>query len=75
MFTVVVSYNGNTIAEIEDIEADDSDAAEDEVRNELNVDEVEVTFNVSYGNKCYNETVNTTYEFDDEFEYQAIEQN
>jgi hypothetical protein len=75
MFTVVVSYNGMTIAEIEDIEAEDADSAEDEVRGELNVDDVEVTFNVSYGNNSYSETVNTTYEFDGEFEYQAVEQN
>lgn len=74
LFTVVVSYNGNTIAEIEDIEADDTDSAEWEVRNNLEVSDVEVTFEVTYGDHTYNETVNTTYEFDDEFEYQAVEQ-
>ena len=75
LFTVVVSYNGNTIAEIEDIEADDSDSAESEVRYNLEVTDVEVTFQVTYGDHTYDETVNTTYEFDDEFEYQAIEQD
>jgi hypothetical protein len=75
LFTVVVSYNGNTIAEIEDIEAEDAGSAEDEVRGELEVSDVEVTFTVVYGNKSYSDTVNTTYEFDDEFEYEAIEQN
>lgn len=74
-FTVVVSYNGNTIAEIEDIEAEDADSAEDEVRNDLEITDVEVTFQVTYGNHTYDGTVNTTYEFDDEFEYQAVEQN
>ena len=75
LYTVVVSYNGNTIAEIEDIEADDTDSAEAEVRYNLEVSDVEVTFEVTYGDHTYNETVNTTYEFDDEFEYQAVEQN
>ena len=75
LFTVVVSYNGMTIAEIEDIEADDSDSAEDEVRGELEVSDVEVSFTVVYGDRSYSENVNTTYEFDDEFEYQAIEQD
>lgn len=74
LFTVTVSYNGTTIAEIEDVEANDSDSAEDEVRNELNVEDVEVSFTVSYGDKSYNESVTTTYEFDDEFEYDATEQ-
>jgi hypothetical protein len=75
MFTVVVSYNGMNIAEIEDIEAEDADSAEDEVRNNLEVEDVEVTFSVSYNGTSHSETVNTTYEFDDEFEYQAVEQN
>jgi hypothetical protein len=75
LFTVVVSYNGNTIAEFEDIEAEDADSAEDEVRGELQVEDVEVTFSVSYNGTSHSETVNTTYEFDDEFEYQAVEQN
>ena len=75
LFTVVVSYNGNTIAEIEDIEAEDADSAEDEVRNDLEVSDVEVSFTLVYGDKSYCETVNNTYEFDDEFEYQAVEQN
>ena len=75
LYTVVVSYNGNTIAEIEDIEADDSDSAESEVRYNLEVTDVEVTFEVTYGDHTYNETVNNTYEFDDEFEYQAVEQD
>lgn len=74
-YTVVVSYNGMNIAEIEDIEADDEDSAEWEVRNNLEVSDVEVTFEVTYGDHTYNETVNTTYEFDDEFEYQAVEQD
>jgi hypothetical protein len=75
LFTVVVSYNGNTIAEFEDIEAEDADSAEDEVRGELEVEDVEVTFSVSYNGISHSETVNTTYEFDGEFEYQAVEQN
>lgn len=75
LYTVVVSYNGMTVAEIEDIEADDTDSAEDEVRNDLEVSDVEVSFTLVYGDKSYCETVNTTYEFDDEFEYQAIEQD
>ena len=75
LFTVVVSYNGMNIAEIEDIEAEDADSAEDEVRNNLEVEDVEVTFSVSYNGTSHSETVNTTYEFDDEFEYQAVEQN
>lgn len=75
LFTVVVSYNGMNIAEIEDIEAEDADSAEDEVRNNLEVEDVEVTFSVSYNGTSHSETVNTTYDFDDEFEYQATEQN
>jgi hypothetical protein len=75
LFTVVVSYNGMTIAEFEDVEAEDSDSAEDEVRNDLEVEDVEATFTVSYNGNRHTETVNTTYEFDDEFEYQATEQD
>jgi hypothetical protein len=75
LFTVMVSYNGNTIAEIENIEAEDCDSAEAEVRYNLEVEDVDVSFTIAYNGTSYNDTVNTTYEFDDEFEYQAIEQD
>lgn len=74
-FTVVVSYDGNIVAEIEDVEAEDADSAEDEVRGEIEVTDVEITFSLTYGNHTYTETVNQTYEFDGEFEYQATEQD
>ena len=74
-FTVVVSYNGMDIGEFEDIEADDSDSAEDEVRSEMNVDDVDVSFTLSYGNQSCDGSVNMTYEWSDDFEFSATEQD
>jgi hypothetical protein len=74
-FTVCVNYNGTTIAEFSDVEADDADSAEDEVRGNLSVDDVELNFSISYGNDSARESVNVTYEFDEEFEFEATEQD
>jgi hypothetical protein len=73
-YTVTVSYNGMDIAEFEDVEADDESSAEEEVRGEMNVDDVEVRFTLSYGDHSQDGAVNMTYDWDDEFEFNATEQ-
>jgi len=74
-YTVVVSFNGNIVAEFEDVEADDSDSAEDEVRGNMEVEDVEISFIISYNNQTARESANMTWDFDEEFEYEATEQD
>lgn len=74
LFTVVVSYNGTIIAEFEDIEADNAGDAESMVENDMQVEDVETSFTVEYNGDTHSNTVNMTYEFQDEFEYNATEQ-
>ena len=74
-FTVVVSYNGMDIGEFEDVEADSASDAEDEVRNDISVEDVDVSFTLNYGGQsCYG-SVNMTYEWEDDFEFTATEQD
>jgi hypothetical protein len=76
LWTVTVEFMGNTIAEFNDIEADDADEAESEVSSNLSVDDVKVTIRVSYGSEERKETVNTTYHFDqDDLEFNAVVQD
>jgi hypothetical protein len=74
-FTVVVSYNGMDIGEFNDVEADSASDAEEEVRLNMNVDDVEVRFTLAYGEKSGDGSVNMTYDWDDDFEFNAIEQD
>lgn len=74
-YTVVVSFNGNIVAEFEDVEADDSDSAEDEVRGNMEVEDVEISFILSYNGNTARESANVTWDFDEEFEYEATEQD
>jgi hypothetical protein len=76
LFTVSVEYNGETIAEFSDVEADDDDGAVEEIRYNLEIEEVETTFAVSYnGGTTQRSTVDTSSEFDDsELEFTATEQ-
>lgn len=75
LYSVTVSYNGMNIAEFEDVEADDASSAEDEVRSNMNIDDVEVNFTLSYGDHSHDGSVNMTYEWEDDFEFSASEQN
>ena len=76
LFTVTVDYNGETIAEFSDIEADDEDSAVEEVEGNLEVEDVEVNFTVSYNGDTHTNSVNYTYEFDaGELQYTATEQD
>ena len=75
LYTVSVSYNGTIIAEFEDIEADDASSAEDEVSSNMEVSDVEVKFMLNYNGQTARDSVNMTYDWDDEFEYEATEQD
>lgn len=76
MFTVEVTYNGSTIAYFEDVEADDASQAEDYVQSDLEIEDVEVAFTLSYNGQTCNETANVTYEFDAyELSFSATEQD
>jgi hypothetical protein len=75
-FTVCVNYNGTTIAQFEDIEADDAESAEEEVSCNIEVDEVEISITLSYNDQKHRDSVDMTYEFDsDELEFEATEQD
>jgi hypothetical protein len=41
----------------------------------MNVDDVEVRFTLAYGEKSGDGSVNMTYDWDDDFEFNAIEQD
>jgi hypothetical protein len=64
MFTVTVDYNGTTIATFEDVEADDASSAEDLVQSDMEIEDVEINFTISYNGDTQTETANLTYEFD-----------
>lgn len=73
-YTVTVNYNGNTIAEFSGIEAEDTDSAEAEVFDNLEVEDVEINFMLSYNGETCRESVNATYEFDSaDLEIEATE--
>lgn len=74
LFTVCVDFNGMTIAEFADVEADDEDGAIEEVRSNLSIDSVETHFDLSYNNDTQSNSVNVTYYFEEDFEYTAVEQ-
>jgi hypothetical protein len=74
-FTVTVSYNGTIIAEFEDVEADDASSAEDEVSSNMEVEDVEVNFALAYNGHTIRGEANMTYDWSDDFEYEANEQD
>ena len=74
LYTVVISYNGNTIAEFSDVEADDEDSAEQEVRDNLDIQDIEISFTLSYNGDSQSGTDNLTYAWDEDFEYSVTEQ-
>lgn len=74
LFTVVVSYNGDPIAEFCDIEANDADEAESLVMDNMDLEDVEVSFTVSYNGDTQSNGVSMTYNWSDDFEYNATEQ-
>ena len=76
LFTVTVDYEGETIAEFSDIEADDEDSAVDEVSNNFEMEDVEVSFTLSYNGDTQTNSVNNTYQFDSsDLEFTATEQD
>jgi hypothetical protein len=74
LYTVTVSYNGTIVAEFEDVEADDASSAEDEVSSNMEVEDVEVNFALSYNDHTIRGEANMTYDWSDDFEYDATEQ-
>jgi len=76
LFTVTVDYEGETIAEFSDIEADDEDSAVDEVESNFEVEDVEVSFTISYNGDTQTNSVNNTYQFDSsDLTFTATEQD
>jgi hypothetical protein len=76
LFTVTVDYEGETIAEFSDIEADDEDSAVDEVSNNFELEDVEVAFTLSYNGDVNSNAVNITYQFDSsDLTFTATEQD
>ena len=76
MFTVEVDYNGTTIATFEDVEADDASQAEDYVQSDMEIEDVEINFTLSYNGDTQTETANLTYEFDGyELSFNATQQD
>ena len=71
-YTVLIEYNGYTVGEFTGIEAEDDDAAIEEVRDNM-VLEADITFNISYNNDSCNETVNMDFDAY-ELEFSAIEE-
>jgi len=76
LFTVTVDYEGETIAEFSDIEADDEDSAVEEVESNFEVEDVEVSFTISYNGDTQTNSVNNTYQFDSsDLTFTATEQD
>jgi len=75
LWTVTVDYEGETIAEFSDIEAEDEDSAVEEVENNFEMEEVEVSFTISYNGSTQTNSVNNTYQFDSsDLSFTATEQ-
>lgn len=75
-FHVSVIHNGTIIGQFSDVEADDSNEAEEEVRSNLEIEDVEIHFTINYNGETETETSNITYEFDHyELEFEAVEQD
>ena len=77
LYTVEVSYEGDVVMTIEDIEADNEDEATDKVSEDLEVDEVQMSFVLSH-NGDY-ETVEapygSSYRIQEQLELSATEQD
>lgn len=77
LYTVEVSYEGDVVMTIEDIEADNEDEATDKVSEDLEVDEVQISFVISH-NGDY-ETVEapygSSYRIQEQLELSATEQD
>ena len=75
-FNVVVEYNGTTVAEFSDIEADDEDEAVEEVRDNLEIEDAELSLTISYNGDTCNESVQMdTWDISSELEIRAYEQD
>ena len=75
LYTVTVDFNGHTIAEFSDIEAEDEDSAIEEVRNNYSIDSVTTRVEVSYGDQSGSERVDIDpYLVEDDIDFTAIEQ-
>jgi hypothetical protein len=75
LYTVTVSFSGTTIGEFSDIEADDEDSAIQEVSDNLEVEDAEISFVISYNGNTCRESANVTWDFDDtELQFDAEEQ-
>ena len=74
-YTVSVMCQGNIVAEFENVEAEDASSAEDEVRSNMEGEDVEINFIISYNGDTSRESANITWDFDEEFEFEAVEQD
>lgn len=77
IYTVEVTYEGDVIMTVNDIEANDEDEASEQVADSISVDDVMVTFTVSYDGNY--ETVEAPYDrayrIQEQLEFNATEQD
>jgi hypothetical protein len=75
-FTVSINHNGTTIAQFMGVEADDCDSAEAEVRDNMEIEDVEMHFTINFNGETETNTSNITYEFDSyELDFSATEED
>ena len=75
-YHVSVMHNGTIIGEFSGVEAEDTDSAEEEVRSNLEIEDVEIHFTLNYNGETETNTSNITYEFDHyELDFEAVEED
>ena len=74
-YTVTVFYDGNEVAEFTGVEASDEDSACSEVEENLELDEVEIHFSLSYNGDYANNSVSLSpWDWDSDFSFVAVEE-
>lgn len=75
LYTVTVEYDGYTIAEFSEVEANDEDSAVSEVRSNIEIEDISMTFSLSYNGQACEETIPGSGSIDPyDFEYSATEE-
>lgn len=77
MYSVSVCYMGHEIAIFTDVEAESDDEACDKVLEDMDIDDVTISFDISYGNNSESGEVSlSSWDIDtDQFTAEATEQN
>jgi hypothetical protein len=77
LYSVSVCYQGTEVAVFTDVEAENEDDAQDKVLEDMNLDDVTISFDISYGNNSDSGEVSiSSWDLDtDEFTAEAHEQD